>query len=116
MLAREAPVDVGGGGVSEGDFRLTGNQNLIIAGVAAEDKAQIEQLAREHGLLDNVTTQRKNSMACVSLPTCPLAMAEAERYLPTLVTHVEGILSKHGIADDHIILRTWERGVERETL
>lgn len=91
--------------VHKGDLRMTANQNLIIAGVAAEDKAQIEQLAREHGLLDNVTTQRKNSMACVSLPTCPLAMAEAERYLPTLVTHVEGILSKHGIADDHIILR-----------
>jgi len=91
--------------VHKGDFRMTANQNLIIAGVAAEDKAQIEQLAREHGLLDNVTDQRKNSMACVSMPTCPLAMAEAERYLPTLVTHVEGILAKHGIADDHIILR-----------
>lgn len=91
--------------VHQGDFRMTANQNLIIAGVAAEDKALIEQLAREHGLLDNVTEQRKNSMACVSMPTCPLAMAEAERYLPTLVTHVEGILSKHGIADDHIILR-----------
>lgn len=91
--------------VHKGDFRMTANQNLIIAGVAAEDKAQIEQLAREHGLLDNVTEQRKNSMACVSMPTCPLAMAEAERYLPTLVTHVEGILAKHSIADDHIILR-----------
>lgn len=65
--------------VHKGDLRMTANQNLIIAGVAAEDKAQIEQLAREHGLLDNVTTQRKNSMACVSLPTCPLAMAEAEQ-------------------------------------
>ncbi|QYK04477.1 assimilatory sulfite reductase (NADPH) hemoprotein subunit [Shewanella zhangzhouensis] len=91
--------------VHKGDLRMTANQNLVIAGVAAEDKAQIEQLARSHGLLENVSTQRKNSMACVSLPTCPLAMAEAERYLPTLVTHVEGILSKHGIADDHIILR-----------
>jgi len=91
--------------VHQGDFRMTANQNLIIAGVAAEDKTLIEQLARQHGLLDNVTEQRKNSMACVSMPTCPLAMAEAERYLPTLVTHVEGILSKHGIADDHIILR-----------
>jgi sulfite reductase (NADPH) hemoprotein beta-component len=91
--------------VHKGDFRMTANQNLIIAGVAAEDKALIEQLARDHGLLDNVTAQRKNSMACVSLPTCPLAMAEAERYLPTLVTHVEGILAKHGIAEDHIILR-----------
>ena len=92
--------------IHKGDFRMTANQNLIIAGVAREDKAQIEALARAHGLLeDSVTEQRKNSMACVSMPTCPLAMAEAERYLPTLVTHVEGILAKHGIAEDHIILR-----------
>ena len=92
--------------IHKGDFRMTANQNLIIAGVALADKAQIEAIARAHGLLeDSVTEQRKNSMACVSMPTCPLAMAEAERYLPTLVTHVEGILAKHGIAEDHIILR-----------
>ena len=92
--------------VHQGDFRLTANQNLIIAGVPAGQKAEIDAIARAHGLIeDTVTEQRKNSMACVSLPTCPLAMAEAERYLPTLVTHVEGILAKHGVADDHIILR-----------
>ncbi|WP_306521783.1 assimilatory sulfite reductase (NADPH) hemoprotein subunit [Rheinheimera sp.] len=92
--------------IHKGDFRMTANQNLIIAGVAAEDKSQIEAIARAHGLIeDSVTAQRKNSMACVSLPTCPLAMAEAERYLPTLVTHVEGILAKHNVAEEHIILR-----------
>ncbi|MBU0910942.1 MAG: assimilatory sulfite reductase (NADPH) hemoprotein subunit, partial [Gammaproteobacteria bacterium] len=92
--------------IHKGDFRMTANQNLIIAGVAAEDKARIEALARQHGLInDSVTEQRKNSMACVSLPTCPLAMAEAERYLPTLVTYVEELLTKHGVPDDHIILR-----------
>ncbi len=92
--------------IHQGDFRMTANQNLIIAGVAAEDKARIEALARLHGLInDSVTEQRKNSMACVSLPTCPLAMAEAERYLPTLVTYVEELLTKHGVPDDHIILR-----------
>jgi len=92
--------------IHQGDFRMTANQNLIIAGVAAEQKARIEQLARQHGLInDSVTNQRKNSMACVSMPTCPLAMAEAERYLPTLVSHVEALLSKHGVPDDHLILR-----------
>lgn len=92
--------------IHQGDLRMTANQNLIIAGVPAEQKAQIEQLARQYGLLDdNHSEQRKNSMACVSFPTCPLAMAEAERYLPELVTKVEGLLSKHGVADDHIVLR-----------
>ncbi|MBM7456503.1 sulfite reductase (NADPH) hemoprotein beta-component [Oceanisphaera litoralis] len=92
--------------VHKGDFRLTANQNLIIAGVAAEDKAQIERLAREHGLLEEgVSEQRKNSMACVALPTCPLAMAEAERMLPAYVTDIEGLLAKHGVADENIIFR-----------
>lgn len=92
--------------VHTGDFRLTANQNLIVAGVPAEQKAQVEQLAREHGLMaDDVSAQRKDSMACVALPTCPLAMAEAERYLPDAVTQIEGLLSKHGMQDDSIIYR-----------
>ena len=92
--------------IHQGDLRMTANQNLIIAGVPTEQKAQIEQLAREHGLIDDGhSEQRKNSMACVSFPTCPLAMAEAERYLPELVTKVEGLLQKHDVTDDHIVLR-----------
>ncbi len=92
--------------IHKGDFRMTANQNIIVAGVASEDKAEIERIARAHGLMaDDTTQQRKNSMACVAFPTCPLAMAEAERYLPSLVTDVETILAKHNIADESIILR-----------
>ncbi len=92
--------------VHQGDFRLTANQNLIIAGVPSEQKAAIEALARQHGLLDDsVSEQRQNSMACVALPTCPLAMAEAERFLPEFVTDIEGVLEKHGVNDDSIIFR-----------
>ncbi|MFQ2088850.1 assimilatory sulfite reductase (NADPH) hemoprotein subunit [Aeromonas veronii] len=92
--------------VHQGDFRLTANQNLIIAGVPASEKARIEGLARQYGLLDDgVSEQRKQSMACVALPTCPLAMAEAERMLPAFVTDIEGLLTKHGLADDSIIFR-----------
>ncbi|GGB40953.1 sulfite reductase [NADPH] hemoprotein beta-component [Oceanisphaera marina] len=92
--------------IHQGDFRLTANQNLIIAGVSASDKAQIEQLARQHGLLEDSTSeQRKSSMACVALPTCPLAMAESERVLPEYVTQLEGYLAKHNISDDNIIFR-----------
>lgn len=92
--------------VHQGDFRLTANQNLIIAGVPAREKARIEQLARQYGLLDDgVSEQRKQSMACVALPTCPLAMAEAERMLPAFVTDIEGLLAKHALAQDAIIFR-----------
>ena len=44
-------------------------------------------------------------MACVSYPTCPLAMAEAERFLPDFTTAVEQIMAKHGVADESIVLR-----------
>lgn len=92
--------------VHKGDFRLTANQNLIVAGIAEADKAQIEQIAREHGLIsDAVTPQRENSMACVSLPTCPLAMAEAERFLPQFTDKIDALLAKHGLSQEHIVLR-----------
>ncbi|WP_298445204.1 assimilatory sulfite reductase (NADPH) hemoprotein subunit [uncultured Ferrimonas sp.] len=92
--------------IHHGEFRLTANQNLIIAGVASDDKATIDALARQHGLIDDGhSNQRKSAMACVSLPTCPLAMAEAERVLPAHVDRLEGLLSKHGIPDEAIIFR-----------
>ena len=93
--------------IHQGDFRMTANQNLIVAGVPAEQKEQIEQIAREHGLIDDGhSEQRKNSMACVAFPTCPLAMAEAERFLPEFVTEIEGVLKKHNLPEeDNIIFR-----------
>ncbi|WP_122046752.1 assimilatory sulfite reductase (NADPH) hemoprotein subunit [Vibrio atlanticus] len=93
--------------IHKGDFRMTANQNLIVAGVPKSQKAQIEKLARQYGLMDDaVSEQRKNSMACVAFPTCPLAMAEAERFLPEFVMDVEDILKKHGLPEeDNIILR-----------
>ncbi|BDH44784.1 sulfite reductase [NADPH] hemoprotein beta-component [Salmonella enterica subsp. enterica serovar Choleraesuis] len=91
--------------IHKGDFRLTANQNLIVAGVPQSDKAKIEKLARDHGLMAAVKPQRENSMACVSFPTCPLAMAEAERFLPSFVDRVEAIMASHGVGDEHIVLR-----------
>ncbi|MFS1947100.1 assimilatory sulfite reductase (NADPH) hemoprotein subunit [Vibrio lentus] len=93
--------------IHKGDFRMTANQNLIVVGVPKSQKAKIEKLARQYGLMDDaVSEQRKNSMACVAFPTCPLAMAEAERFLPEFVTDVEEILKKHGLPEeDNIILR-----------
>ncbi|MDG1732351.1 MAG: assimilatory sulfite reductase (NADPH) hemoprotein subunit [Thalassotalea sp.] len=92
--------------IHQGDLRMTANQNLIIAGVAKNDKAEIERIAIEHGLIDSTqSSQRQNSMACVAFPTCPLAMAEAERFLPEYVTRIESLLAKHNISNEHIIFR-----------
>jgi len=93
--------------VHKGVFRLTPNQNVIVADVAAEDRPGIEALLAEHGLSEsNVqSAMRLNSIACVALPTCGLAMAEAERYLPDLLTKIEAILGENGLSDEPITIR-----------
>ena len=93
--------------VHTGDFRLTPNQNLIIGNVTAHKKKKIEELIKAYGLTDGspYTALRRNSMACVALPTCGLAMADAERYFPTLLTKIEAILDEVGLRDQEIVVR-----------
>lgn len=93
--------------IHEGDFRLTGNQNLIIARVTPKHRPAIEALLDEYGLLDSheQSAMRLNSIACVSLPTCGLALAEAERALPGVVTDLENILEDCGLRHDAITIR-----------
>jgi sulfite reductase (NADPH) hemoprotein beta-component len=77
--------------VHKGDFRLTANQNVIIAGVAARQKKTIEKLLDAHDLAVSVSGLRRNAMACVALPTCGLALAESERYLPDMVPALDEV-------------------------
>lgn len=92
--------------IHKGDFRMTSNQNIIIAKVADEDRAEIEALARKHGLMGQViTATRGHSIACVALPTCALAMAEAERYFPEFIDHVDALQAKHAIGEQAIVVR-----------
>lgn len=81
--------------IHRGDFRITPNQNLIVAGIAADQRARIEALAVEHRLLDALqhSATERDALACVSLPTCPLAMAEAERYLRPFASAVQALLA-----------------------
>jgi sulfite reductase (NADPH) hemoprotein beta-component len=89
----------------DGDFRLTPNQNVIVANIASHKRGKIERLAAEHGLMTPATGLRRNAVACVALPTCGLALAESERYLPDLVSALEERLAAHGLADDDIVIR-----------
>jgi sulfite reductase (NADPH) hemoprotein beta-component len=93
--------------IHRGEFRLTANQNVVIAGVAGPDRAAIDRLVREHGLdrYREASPLRLHSLACVGLPTCGLAMAESERYLPALVGRVESLLERHGLRQQAITLR-----------
>ncbi|MGY3751398.1 assimilatory sulfite reductase (NADPH) hemoprotein subunit [Staphylococcus haemolyticus] len=90
-----------------GDFRLSPNQNLIIANVTPEKKEEIQSLIDQYGLTDgkNYTGLRRNSMACVAFSTCGLAMAESERYLPSLISKIEDLLDEAGVDDEEITIR-----------
>jgi sulfite reductase (NADPH) hemoprotein beta-component len=93
--------------VHTGDFRMTCNQNVIVANVAAVDRKRIDAIVQEHGL-DGYLNQsgiRRHAVACVALPTCGLAMAESERYLPDLLPKLEKLLSQHELTDAPILLR-----------
>ncbi|MED2973202.1 assimilatory sulfite reductase (NADPH) hemoprotein subunit [Fictibacillus sp. B-59209] len=93
--------------VHTGEFRLTANQNLIIANITREKKQEITELLEQYGMLDSqkVSAIRQNSMACVALPTCGLAMAEAERYLPVLMNKIDNIAEENGLRNEEITVR-----------
>ncbi len=90
-----------------GGFRVTANQNLIVSDVAAGDVETVDAILAEHGVdkLQDVTPLRQQALACVALPTCGLAMAEAERYLPELTDAVDALLDKHGLGREAVSLR-----------
>ncbi len=91
----------------DGDFRLTANQNLIIGSVPEEKKIWVDEILSGYGVKQpgEYSALRLNSMACVALPTCGLALAESERYLPDLVSRIETVMEEAGLADDAIVIR-----------
>ncbi len=91
--------------IHRGELVMTANQNLVIAGVAPEDKPGIAAALAQHGLDAGVTPLRQRAMACVALPTCGLALAESERYLPSLITALDAVMAEAGLAGDEIVVR-----------
>jgi len=92
--------------IHSGCFRLTPNQNLVIARVARDKRSAIEELLARYGInYAHSTPLRLNAISCVALPTCGLAMAESERYLPSLLDNIERLMAKNGLAGDPITVR-----------
>ena len=90
------------------NFRFTCTQNLILSDIDATNKESIHQILDKFGVVahtERSSAIRKNSMACVALPTCPLALAEAQRYFPELISKIEPILGKYGLENEGIIIR-----------
>jgi sulfite reductase (NADPH) hemoprotein beta-component len=93
--------------IHTGHFRLSPNQNLVIADVDASARPGIDDLVREYGLDIHATARpvRRDALACVALPTCSLAMAEAERYLPGFLDALDVTLQQHGLQDEPLSVR-----------
>ena len=93
--------------VHDGGFRVTANQNATITAVSDAARPQVDELIRRYRLdaIEQLIPLRRDALACVALPTCPLAMAEAERYLPQLLGQFEALLQRHGVAHVPLSLR-----------
>jgi sulfite reductase (NADPH) hemoprotein beta-component len=93
--------------IHDGDFRMTGNQNIMIANVSPSNKPRIDQLLQKHGLGDGIrpTGLRLGAMACVAFPTCGQAMAESERTMPGLLDKLDDIVRAAGIENESIVIR-----------
>jgi sulfite reductase (NADPH) hemoprotein beta-component len=89
------------------DFRLTGNQGLVLGRIEEYDKPTVEKILEKYNVLngENLSGIRKHAIACVALNTCTLAFAEAERYLPDLNTKIEAILKEYDLTNEDILIR-----------
>ena len=91
------------------EVRLTPGNNVILANLDPAHREEITRLFAAHGIHTEPERQgsalRRASMACVSLPTCGLGLAESERYLPDLITRIEAVLKELGLGDQEITIR-----------
>lgn len=92
----------------KGQFRFTCHQNVVVSDISTADKPAIEKILEQYGVAQytaSCSAVRKNAMACVAFPTCPLALAEAQRYMPSLLDKIEVLLSKYQLAGEEMIIR-----------
>lgn len=90
------------------NFRFTTNQNLTLGDIEPKHRPEVEAILDEFRILEHTEKaggMRRNAVACVAFNTCPLALAEAQRYLPTLISKIEPLLAKHNLQDDEISIR-----------
>lgn len=90
------------------NIQFTANQGLIVASVTEKNKKTVHAILEKHGVvkhLERSSVLRRNSIACVALPTCPLALAEAQRYMPDLIDKLDLLMDRHGLQNENIITR-----------
>jgi len=87
--------------------RLTAQQNVILAGIEPSQRPRVEQLMAEHGIaaVEAIPRAIRYAMACPAIPTCGLAVAEAERALPGLIRQLTALLDEIGLGEERISFR-----------
>ncbi len=88
-------------------FILTPNQSVLIADLSGDEAETVQTILADHGVSTEreLSGVRRYSMACPALPTCGLALAESERFMPDLIDRLEDELSRHGLEDERLTVR-----------
>ena len=86
---------------------LTPSQDLLLTGLLPDQKAEVDGILGDHGVIDESerSAARLHSMACPALPTCGLALAEAERELPSTVSELETVMERLGLGNEKLSVR-----------
>ena len=87
------------------NFRFSNNQNIIISDILESNKAKVEAIISRLKINNDLTPIRLDAIACVALNTCSLALAEGQRYLPSLISKIEDILAKNDLKEEPISIR-----------
>lgn len=106
MALKTALYEIASAG--KANFRFTANQNLILSDIISKDKDEVHSILEKYNVINytnSTSPLRRNAMACVALNTCPLALAEGQRYLPSLITRIEDITRKYSLEQEEIIVR-----------
>ncbi|HLV99983.1 MAG TPA: NADPH-dependent assimilatory sulfite reductase hemoprotein subunit [Ktedonobacterales bacterium] len=88
-------------------IRLTPQQNILLTNVSVDQRSPIDALLAEYGIVTNPQALgvRRHSLACPALPTCGLALADAERVLPSVVQQIEADMRALGLAEELVSIR-----------
>jgi sulfite reductase (NADPH) hemoprotein beta-component len=106
LLLKTALLEVAQTG--KANFIFTCNQNLILGDITKKDKRIVQEILEKYGITahtEKASAVRKNAIACVALNTCPLALAEGQRYFPSLLSKIEPLLEKYNLQNEEIIMR-----------
>jgi sulfite reductase (ferredoxin) len=88
-------------------IRLTADQNILFIDILESRRAEIDAILRDHGVavVEEISPLRRRALACPALPTCGLALSEAERFMPSLLPQLERAFASLGLENEAPVVR-----------